>query len=87
MLTLLCHRAAPDAHEMPTHFYRVDVTYNLFGEYTVIREWGRVGGRGRHMNAWFANLREAVLVAEQSYRRATARGYCLTANNAFVSAA
>lgn len=78
MLTLLCHRVSQDANAARMHYYRVDVTDNLFGEYTVIREWGRVGSRGRNVNAWFANLREAILVADQCYRRATARGYCLT---------
>lgn len=86
MLTLLCHRVTEDANAVPTHFYRVDVTYNLFGEYTVIREWGQVGSRGRNVNAWFANLRDAILVADQFYRRATDRGYCLT-EKSFASAA
>ncbi|MBR3369810.1 MAG: WGR domain-containing protein [Rhodobacteraceae bacterium] len=78
MLTLICHRVTGGAVAAPTHFYRVDVTYNLFGEYTVIREWGQVGSRGRNVNAWFANLRDAILVADQFHRRATDRGYCLT---------
>ncbi len=78
MLTLLCHRVTEDAAAAPTHFYRVDVTYNLFGEYTVIRAWGQVGSRGRNVNTWFSNLRDAIIVADQSYRRATCRGYRLT---------
>lgn len=86
MLTLLCHRTAPDAREVLTHFYRVEVSYNLFGEYTVIREWGRVGSRGREVSAWFANLRDAVLVADRSARQATKRGYDLT-EKSFVTGA
>lgn len=78
MLTLLCHRTAPDAQDVCTHFYRIEVSYNLFGEYTVIREWGRVGSRGAHMSVWFANLRDAILAADRACRRATARGYDLT---------
>nr|MCC5958297.1 WGR domain-containing protein [Paracoccaceae bacterium] len=86
MLTLLCHRTAPGARDVLTHFYRVEVSYNLFGEYTVIREWGRVGSRGRHVSEWFANLRDAVLVADSSARRATKRGYDLTQKD-FVTGA
>ena len=86
MLTLLCHRVTDDATAAPTHFYRVDVTYNLFGEYTVMRAWGQVGSRGRNVNAWFSNLRDAIAVADQSYRRATGRGYRLT-ERVFASAA
>ncbi len=86
MLTLLCHRAPPEARACPTHFYRVEVSYNLFGEYTVIREWGRVGTQGRHISVWFANLREAVLLADCATRRARSRGYDLTEKQ-FASAA
>lgn len=86
MLTLLCYRTASDMQGIPTHFYRVEVNYNLFGEYTVIREWGRVGSRGCHVSAWFANLRDAVLAADRSCHRATARGYNLT-EKAFATAA
>ncbi|NYS26799.1 WGR domain-containing protein [Rhodobacteraceae bacterium 2376] len=86
MLTLLCHRVTDDAAATPMHFYRVDVTYNLFGEYTVMRAWGQVGSRGRYANAWFGNLRDAIVVADQSYRRATGRGYRLT-EKVFASAA
>ncbi len=78
MLTLVCHRKAPEAGDTLTHFYRVEISYNLFGEYTVIREWGRVGTRGRHVSIWFANLREAVLVADHAVHRAAHRGYALT---------
>ena len=86
MLTLLCYRTAPDTQRVRTHFYRVEVNYNLFGEYTVIREWGRVGSRGCHVSAWFANLRDAVLAADQSCLRATTRGYNLT-ERAFATSA
>ncbi|WP_439562009.1 WGR domain-containing protein [Roseinatronobacter sp.] len=86
MLTLLCHRTAPDARDVLTHFYRVEVSYNLFGEYTVTREWGRVGSRGCHMSVWFANLRDAVLAADSAARRAATRGYDLT-ERAFATSA
>ncbi|WP_296479512.1 WGR domain-containing protein [Roseinatronobacter sp.] len=78
MLTLVCHRTTFDARNSLTHFYRVEVSYNLFGEYTVIREWGRVGTRGHHVSLWFANLRDAVLLADDTVNRARKRGYKLT---------
>jgi len=59
-------------------YYRVDVAYNLFGEYSVLREWGMRGRPGRvgarHVT-WFANLREACLATERLERRARRRGY------------
>jgi predicted DNA-binding WGR domain protein len=60
-------------------YYRVNVDYNLFGEYTVLREWGTRGrgdARGGQSRIdWFANLREACLAAEHWQRRALRRGY------------
>ena len=59
-------------------YYRVDVAYNLFGEYSMLREWGQRGKPGaagtRHIT-WFSNLRDACLAAEACQTRATRRGY------------
>jgi predicted DNA-binding WGR domain protein len=60
-------------------YYRVDVDYNLFGEYSVLREWGLRGRpgaiSGQRQITWFANLREACLAAERWQKRAMRRGY------------
>ncbi|MBN2630473.1 MAG: WGR domain-containing protein [Rhodobacteraceae bacterium] len=71
MLTFLLIQTAPSRRR----FYRVDVVYNLFGEYSVVREWGQAGRKGRHMLVWFSNLRDACLAAERWRRRAQRRGY------------
>jgi predicted DNA-binding WGR domain protein len=65
-------------HRGLARYYRVDIAYNLFGEYSVLREWGmrgRPGGGGRCKVAWFANLRDACLAAERWKNRAQQRGY------------
>lgn len=59
----------------PGRFYRVEVTENLFGEYSVLREWGPAGRRARPLVAWFSNLRDAVIAAETWCRRAERRGF------------
>jgi predicted DNA-binding WGR domain protein len=59
-------------------YYRVDVAYNLFGEYSVLRDWGVrgvPGASGRRQVTWFANLRDACLAAEALQTRAARRGY------------
>lgn len=56
-------------------FYRVEVSYNLFGEYAVMREWGLVGAKGRQMLNWFANLRDACAAADHWQKQANRRGY------------
>ena len=58
-------------------FYRVEVMYNLFGEYSVLREWGPRGHRGQHLLVWFSNLRDACLAADQWRKRAMLRGYAI----------
>jgi len=60
-------------------YYHVDVVDNLFGEYTVLREWG-VSHGGRCLSEvqrinWFSNLRDACLAAERWRKRAERRGY------------
>ncbi|MFT7058359.1 MAG: putative DNA-binding WGR domain protein [Pseudorhodobacter sp.] len=60
-------------------YYRVDVAYNLFGEYSVLREWGMQGRpgavSGQRRITWFANLRDACLASEGWQKRAAQRGY------------
>lgn len=75
MLTLILHRG-PRVPGRP--FYRVEVADNLFGEYSVLREWGAAGRRGRQSLSWFSNLREAVVAADICHTRAQSRGYHLT---------
>lgn len=59
----------------PGRFYRVEVSENLFGEYSVLREWGRAGRRARPLVTWFSNLRDAVVAAERWGRGAQRRGF------------
>ncbi len=77
MLTFLLTR--PPAKELPAkgppRFYRVAVEYNLFGEYSVTREWGQRGTTGTRLLVWFSNLREACIAAEHWRKRAGRRGY------------
>ncbi len=72
MLTILLHR--PTARS----FYRVEIADNLFGEYSVLREWGRAGRRAGARVNWFGNLREAAQAADRWRGRAIARGYRLS---------
>ena len=71
MLTFLMIRTA----QARARFYRVEVAYNLFGEYSVVREWGSMGQKGQHLLVWFSNLRDACMAAERWRKRAMRRGY------------
>jgi predicted DNA-binding WGR domain protein len=75
MLSILMIRTA----RARARFYRVDVSHNLFGEYSVVRAWGASGQAGRQLLVWFSNLREACIAAERWQHRARTRGYQETA--------
>ena len=40
--------------------YRIWVTPTLFGDYAVVREWGRIGSPGTVREAWYESEAEAV---------------------------
>lgn len=71
MLTFLMTRTAKSR----ARFYIVEVGYNLFGEYCVMREWGPKGRGGRRLLVWFSNLRDACTAADRWRKRAMRRGY------------
>lgn len=70
MLTFLLHRNAGAA----LRYYRVELGYTLFGEYSVVREWGGFRNGGQRLSL-FSNLRDACAAAERWNRRAERRGY------------
>jgi predicted DNA-binding WGR domain protein len=67
------HRIDP-ARNM-ARFYRISSSPSLFGDICIVREWGRIGRRGRTRIDLYAREAEAAaarLALEQSKRR---RGY------------
>ena len=56
-------------------FYRMSVMPNLFGEWTLYREWGRIGQGGQVRMDWFSDEGQAtaaLITLETSKRQ---RGY------------
>lgn len=56
-------------------FYRMAVMPNLFGEWTLLREWGRIGQGGQVRMDWFSDESQAVaaLITLEAAKRK--RGY------------
>jgi predicted DNA-binding WGR domain protein len=56
-------------------FYRISVMPNLFGEWTLYREWGRIGQGGQVRMDWFDSEDQAVgaLIGLETAKRR--RGY------------
>lgn len=56
-------------------FYRMAVMPNLFGEWTLLREWGRIGQGGQVRMAWFADENQAVVALVTLEAAKRRRGY------------
>lgn len=65
---------ASAANKAPT-FYRIEISLNLFGEWSVVLNWGARGTFGRQRIALFGDLRAASLLADQIRERMLRRGY------------
>jgi predicted DNA-binding WGR domain protein len=64
-------------------FYRLAIYPTLFGEYALVREWGRCtsrptyGKRGQRKEEWFAQEAEAQAAAEKLKTSKCKKGYQL----------
>jgi predicted DNA-binding WGR domain protein len=52
-----------DPARIMLRFYAIRIAPTLFGEWAVVREWGRIGSRGRERQSWFGSAGEAVAAA------------------------
>jgi predicted DNA-binding WGR domain protein len=71
-MTLL-HRRQPDRNM--ARFYAVSIERSLFGEFMLIRQWGRIGKRGQLRSDWFRNQVDAVAAGERIIQTKRCRGY------------
>ena len=56
-------------------FYALQVIPNLFGEWGLMRAWGRIGRGGQLRMDWFATQQEAVRSMQMLERAKRKRGY------------
>jgi predicted DNA-binding WGR domain protein len=56
-------------------FYRLQITPTLFGEWSLMREWGRIGSPGRLRCDSFASEAEARAAARVIIRIRARHGY------------
>ena len=57
-------------------FYRLDLQPTLFGQWSFIREWGRIGQEGRVVISTFPTAAEADSAMQRKHRQKERRGYC-----------
>ena len=56
-------------------FYLISVVPTLFGEWAVVREWGRIGAHGGRLEMWFDTEAQALSEAVKRYQYQQRRGY------------
>lgn len=69
------HLERHDPERDMARFYRLALAPTLFGEWALIREWGRIGSPGTVRETWYET--EAIALAEQQklLRKKLKRGY------------
>lgn len=64
-----------DAEKNMARFYKLDVQPTLFGEWSLVREWGRIGRGGTVREAAYRSIEEAHIVRDSHLGRKLKRGY------------
>lgn len=66
-------RTEPDANLH--RFYRIEIVPGLFGDWSLVREWGRVGSPGQVRTDWFETEAEAKDARFHLHMQKAKRGY------------
>ena len=73
MSAIVLYRIDPTKHMH--RFYRLDVQPDLFGNWCVICEWGRIGSTGQTRGIPFPTPQEAEAALDKQRRAKERRGY------------
>jgi len=66
-------RTEPEANLC--RFYRMEIVPGLFGDWSLIREWGRIGCGGQVRTDWFDSEDEAKAARFALHMKKAMRGY------------
>lgn len=64
-----------DSEENLHRFYQMYVVPGIFGDWSLVREWGRVRSPGTVRKEWFGSEKEAVAVGEALSEAKRRKGY------------
>jgi len=56
-------------------YYQLHIVPGLFGDWGLVREWGRIGLSGRSRTDWFTSKAEAQDARFELHRAKAKRGY------------
>lgn len=63
-----------ETHNM-ARYYRLSIVETLFGEWALVREWGRIGSGGQSREHWFGSQHEAANLLDVHLKERHRRGY------------
>ncbi|MCP4781235.1 MAG: WGR domain-containing protein [Hyphomicrobium sp.] len=73
MSTMHLRRINPDRNM--ARFYAMSVQPNLFGQWSLLREWGRIGSAGRLVTGDFACEHQAAAAMAKHLKAKLSKGY------------
>ena len=68
---LIHHEDATNKHR----FYQMFITPDLFGDWSLIKEWGRIGSPGTVRKEWFDTQEQAQAACEKIIKAKCKKGY------------
>ncbi len=71
----MIHLTRTDPARNMARFYVLDIQPTLFGEWALVREWGRIGSAGRLVSGRFASEQEAALAMAEHLEAKLSKGY------------
>lgn len=69
------HVQRVDATKNMARFYRLAIEPTLFGEFSLVRNWGRIGTRGQEKVLVLENEKQALAAFLDILRRKRKKGY------------
>lgn len=72
-MNVYLHKRDPERRQ--ARFYALHLMETLFGDWTLVREWGRIGSPGRVAVEWFPTFDEARQALEDKQQQKLKRGY------------
>ncbi|WP_424991344.1 WGR domain-containing protein [Fluviibacterium sp. S390] len=69
------HLTMTNADANKFRFYRIEIVRGLFGDWGLVRNWGRIGSSGQLRTAWFDTESEAKDARFDLHMQKTRRGY------------
>lgn len=71
-----CYLTHIDPSRNMARYYLMTIQPNLFGEWSLVREWGRIGKGGQVKQASFSSAEEARQAFTRLVKAKQRRGYC-----------